>query len=83
MPLSRHVLHDILPLHVDQDECAGSVGGLGTGKKHQTGKYFYFVRKPDPREEFIRKGYFLENEKFFYITRKSKENETLSENTTV
>ena len=55
--------------------------GWGQDRNSRHGKRFHFVRKSDPREEFIRKGYFLENGKFFYITRKSKVNETLSENT--
>ena len=38
--------------------------GWGRGRK---GKHFYFVRKPDPREELTRKGYFVNSGKFVYI----------------
>ena len=35
--------------------------GWGRGRK---GKHFYFVRKPDPREELTRQGYFSNSGKF-------------------
>ena len=35
------------------------------------GKYFYFVRKPDPREELIRQGYFNTTGHFAYLRRKN------------
>jgi hypothetical protein len=38
--------------------------GWGRGRR---GKHFYYVRKPNPREELTRKGYFASNGHFTFI----------------
>ena len=58
----------------------GQWAGWGQGRNTRRAKYFYFVRKPDPTEEFNRKGYFLKTGQFFYIKRKTKIDENVSEN---
>jgi hypothetical protein len=58
----------------------GQWAGWGQGRNTRRGKYFYFVRKPDPTEEFKRKGYFLKTGQFFYMKKKTKIEENVSEN---
>lgn len=36
-------------------------------RKTRGRKYFYFVRKPDPREDLIRQGYFRKRGQFAYM----------------
>ena len=43
----------------------------GWGKNIKKGTHFYFVRKPDPREELLRKGYFKKVGCFAYIRKKT------------
>jgi hypothetical protein len=45
--------------------------GWGRGRR---GNYFYYVRKPDPREELTRIGYFSSNGHFSYIRKSFLEN---------
>ena len=45
--------------------------GWGRGRR---GDYFYYVRKPDPREELARKGYFVSNVHFAFIRKSFLEN---------
>ena len=40
--------------------------GWGRGRR---GKHFYYVRKPDPREELTRQGYFVNTGQFVYMRR--------------
>ena len=56
-----------------------SWAGWGQGRRGRSGKYFNFVRKPDPREALIRQGYFLKTRKFAYIMRKTDTVETIME----
>ena len=52
----------------------------GWGQRGKRGKYFNFVRKPDPREELIRKGYFVKTAGHFaYLRRKRNMMETIME----
>ena len=39
----------------------------GWAQRGRRGEYFYFVRKPDPREELLNKGYFKKSGKFIYF----------------
>ena len=39
----------------------------GWGRNANTGKHFHFVRKPDPREELLRKGYFQKIGRFAFL----------------
>ena len=41
----------------------------GWAQRGRRGEYFYFVRKPDPREELLNKGYFKKSGKFIYLRR--------------